>query len=140
MQDKELDHHNLGLCTPRQVTDVKLGTSTEETRVQVDLSQANTFCCPEFDLQLPCYTPGKKANGEVWIPANQRSSSWPEPPGGQCPAHEAKSVDIRSAGPMKKFAWTLKSRIENIVTSCTYCILDRAPSPTERPTGSTARS
>jgi len=117
MQDNELYQNILGLCTPWQVPNAKLDTSPEAIRVQVDHSRGTKFRCPDCCQKFPCYDHGEERQWRQLDSCQFKTTLLARVPGGQCPAHEAKSVAIRWAERMKMFAWTLKTRIATGSTS-----------------------
>ena len=104
MQDKELYQHILGLCTPWQVTDVKLDTSAQEIRVQVDHPRGTKFCCPDCSQQLPYYDHGEERQWRHLDSCQFKTILVARVPRVQCPTHGVKSVAVPWTEPHSRFA------------------------------------
>lgn len=103
MQDKELYQHLLGLTAPWTVKEVELKVEAQEIDVHVDHPRGTKFCCPECQLELPCYDHGEERRWRHLDSCQFKTILIARVPRVQCPKHGVKSASVPWAEPNSRF-------------------------------------
>ena len=94
MQDKELYEYILGLSSPWSVSRVELLEEQEEVHVHVEHPRGTTFCCPDCELDLPCYDHAEERCWRHLDTCQFKTILRARAPRVKCPEHGVKTVQV----------------------------------------------
>lgn len=94
MQDNELYDYILGLSSPWSVSRVELVEELGEIHVHVEHPRGTTFCCPECELELPCYDHAEERCWRHLDSCQFKTILRARAPRVKCPEHGVKTVQV----------------------------------------------
>lgn len=103
MHDKELYQRILGLDTPWSVSKVELDMEQGEVRVYVDHPRGTKFCCPDCQLELPCYDHADERRWRHLDSCQLKTILVARLPRVQCPEHGVKNASVPWAEKSSRF-------------------------------------
>jgi transposase len=103
MQDKELYWHILGITSPWTVAKVELDVKAQEIVVAVEHPRGATFCCPECQLELPCYDHAEERRWRHLDSCQFKTILSARLPRVNCPEHGVRNVPVPWAAKSSRF-------------------------------------
>lgn len=94
MQDKELYQHLLDLKSPWSVSSVELDTKQQQIHVHVSHPRNTKFCCPECEMELPCYDHTAERQWRHLDSCQFQTLLHAKTPRVNCPEHGVKQAGI----------------------------------------------
>jgi transposase len=103
VQDKELYQHLLGLSSPWSVAKVELDTEAQEIVVAVEHPRGTKFCCPDCQLDLPCYDHTEERRWRHLDSCQFKTMLSARIPRVNCPEHGVRNVSVPWATKNSRF-------------------------------------
>jgi transposase len=103
VQDKELYQHLLGLSSPWSVGKVELDTEAQEIVVAVEHPRGTKFCCPDCQLDLPCYDHTEERRWRHLDSCQFKTMLSARIPRVNCPEHGVRNVSVPWATKNSRF-------------------------------------